>query len=71
MKKLSVGVNRQTKEVFGVDKKLEEKVMKLLNNMQVISEHIDLEMSKLNIHLGEVYLKHPSNKIQNKWVLKA
>jgi hypothetical protein len=45
--------------------------MKLVNNMQVISEHIDEEMSKLDIHLAEVYLKHPSNKIQNKWVLKA
>ena len=28
-------------------------------------------MSQLNIHLHEVQLKHPNNKIQNKWVLKA
>jgi hypothetical protein len=28
-------------------------------------------MSKLNLHLQEVPLKHPSNKIQNKWVIKA
>jgi hypothetical protein len=45
--------------------------MKLLNNMQVISEYIDIEMSKLNIHLTEVTLRHPNSKIQNKWILKA
>lgn len=30
---------------------IEEKVMKLLNSMQVVSEHIDVEMANLNIHL--------------------
>ena len=39
--------------------------------MQVISEHIDVEMSKLDIHLQVVHLRHPNSKIQNKWVLKA
>jgi hypothetical protein len=28
-------------------------------------------MSKLDIHLQVVHLRHPNNKIQNKWVLKA
>jgi tetratricopeptide (TPR) repeat protein len=53
------------------ERRLEEKVMRLLNNMQVISEHIDVEMSKLDIHLQVVHLRHPNSKIQNKWVLKA
>jgi hypothetical protein len=39
--------------------------------MQVISEQIDVEMSKLNIHLTIVPLRHPTLKIQNKWILKA
>ena len=60
-----------TKEISVGDKKLEEKVMKLMNNMQIISENIDVPMSKLNVHLEEVTLKHPNDKIQNKWVNKA
>ena len=28
-------------------------------------------MSKLNIHLTEVTLRHPNSKIQNKWIIKA
>ena len=39
--------------------------------MQVISENIDIEMGSLDMHLSEVTLRHPSNKIQHKWVSKA
>lgn len=33
------------------DKMLERKVLILLNDMQIMSEEIDFEMSELNIHL--------------------
>jgi len=31
---------------------IEQKVLKLLNSMQVVSEYIDVEMANLNIHLA-------------------
>ena len=50
---------------------IEQKVMKLLNSMQVVSEQIDVEMSNLNIHLPEITVKHSSDTIQYKWIIKA
>lgn len=50
---------------------MEEKVLKLLNSMQVVSEHIDVEMANLNIHLTEITVQTHSNTIQHKWILKA
>ena len=65
-KKGSVG--GKTREAVG---RVEERVVRLLNSMQVMSENIDAEMGGLNMHLAEVTLRHPSNKIQHKWVGKA
>jgi hypothetical protein len=39
--------------------------------MQVQSEAIDEDMSRLNIHVGEIYLQHPDARPQTKWILKA
>ncbi len=39
--------------------------------MQIASENINIEMSKLNIHVNEVFLRYPDSRPQNKWVLKA
>lgn len=50
---------------------MEEKVLKLLNSMQVVSEHIDVEMANLNIHLPEITVRHSSDTIQHKWIVKA
>ena len=50
---------------------IEQKVLKLLNSMQVVSEHIDVEMATLNIHLSETTVQHSSETIQYRWIRKA
>lgn len=54
-----------------VGPQIEERVLKLLNSMQVVSEHIDVEMANLNIHLPEITVRHSSDTIQYKWIIKA
>ena len=50
---------------------MENKVLKLLNGMQVQSETIDENMARLNIHANEIFLQHPDSRPQIKWILKA
>ena len=45
--------------------------MKLLNNMQVTSEKVDIDMTKFNVHPSQIFLQHPDGRPQVKWVLKA
>ena len=42
--------------------KLGVKVMKLLNNMQVSSEKVDVNMAKFNVHASEIILQHPDSR---------
>jgi hypothetical protein len=39
--------------------------------MLVQSESIDENMTKLNIHVPEIFLQHPDSRPQTKWILKA
>lgn len=71
-------LNSNTKNVVSApvetqkDKKyLENKVIKLLNDMQVQSEFIDEDMARFNIHATEIFLQHPDSRPQIKWILKA
>jgi hypothetical protein len=52
-------------------KYLENRVLKLLNDMLVQSEIINENMTKLNIHVPEIFLQHPDSRPQTKWILKA
>lgn len=58
-------------KMMGRDRVLERKIMGLLNDMQIVAEEIDVEMSEVNVHLTEVELKTIDSRPQTKWVLKA
>ena len=81
--KISTGVRKRTSTVGtkigknatigtnNTSNQIEQRVLKLLNSMQVVSEHIDVEMANLNIHLTETLVQHFSDTIQHKWIRKA